>query len=119
MLKVLANLPGTETVSPGPGDSRSKADYLTQVLPASIRDQIELVIVEDDDEARGEIGEAEVYFGSLTPELLQQARKLRWVQSTAASQERHLFAEFCPGSDDAEIAKSGRTIFGLGDLWPH
>jgi len=93
VLKVLANLPDTEAIAPGESGSRPIADYLREMLPSGLRDRIDLAIVGSEEEARGEIGEAEVYFGSLTPALLRRASKLRWVQHTGASQERHLFPE--------------------------
>ena len=94
MIKVLANLP---TRSGGPRanpDARPLVDYLREKLPAELARRIELVIVDNDEQAGRELPEAEVYFGRLTPQLLKQAPKLRWVQSTGASQERHLFPEF-------------------------
>jgi phosphoglycerate dehydrogenase-like enzyme len=40
-----------------------------------------------------EIGEADAFFGKLTPELLACAKRLRWVQSPTASLEHFLFPE--------------------------
>lgn len=40
-----------------------------------------------------EIVEADAFYGSLTPELLRTARRLRWVQYSAAGVERALFPE--------------------------
>jgi phosphoglycerate dehydrogenase-like enzyme len=45
------------------------------------------------DEARAAIGEAEAFFGKMTPELLAAARRLEWVQSPTASLEHYLFPE--------------------------
>ena len=45
------------------------------------------------DEALREIEFAEAFFGKLTPELLAQAKQLRWVQSPTASLEHYLFPE--------------------------
>lgn len=39
------------------------------------------------------IEEADAFYGKLTPELLNRARKLRWVQSPTASLEHYLFPE--------------------------
>ncbi len=93
MIKVLANLPTREHGIPGEASSRPTADYLRERLPASLRERIDLVIVGTPEEARREIVDAEVYFGWLTPDLLERVGKLRWVQNTGASQERHLFPE--------------------------
>lgn len=43
--------------------------------------------------ALAEIKEADAFFGKLTPELLRQATRLRWVQSPTASLEHFLFPE--------------------------
>lgn len=76
-----------------PGE-RPLTAYLREQLPATLKEKIDLVIVENADQALREIGDAEVFFGWMTPGLLDNARKLRWVQSTNASQENHLFPGF-------------------------
>ncbi len=43
--------------------------------------------------ACAEIVEADAFFGKLTPELLQAARRLRWVQAPTASLEHYMFPE--------------------------
>lgn len=45
------------------------------------------------EDAECEIGDAEAFFGKLTPDLLRAARNLRWVQSPTASLEHYLFPE--------------------------
>jgi phosphoglycerate dehydrogenase-like enzyme len=93
MIKVVANL--TRRVrQPSDPDERPMAEYLAEGLPARLVDRVNLVVVDGTEEARREIVDAEVYFGHLTPDLLGLAHKLRWVQSTGASQENHLFPEF-------------------------
>lgn len=47
----------------------------------------------DHAEALMRIGDAEAFFGKLTPELLQAAGKLQWVQAPTASLEHYLFPE--------------------------
>lgn len=69
------------------------ADALKERLRAGAGSQVELVFAPDDAAAQREIGDAEVLFGQLNPNLLRLARKLRWVQSSFASQERHIFPE--------------------------
>jgi phosphoglycerate dehydrogenase-like enzyme len=44
-------------------------------------------------EARREIADADAFFGKITPELLNAARRLRWVQAPTASLEHYLFPE--------------------------
>ncbi len=44
-------------------------------------------------EAEREIADADAFFGKLTPQLLNRAEKLRWVQSPTASLEHYLFPE--------------------------
>lgn len=97
MIKVLANLPVAEPAASGVAESRPTDDYLRERFPADLRGRVELVIVHGEEEAGREIVDAEVYFGWLTPDLLRRAGRLRWVQSTAASQERHLFQELIDG----------------------
>lgn len=66
---------------------------LRQRLQAGAAGDVRFVFVEDEEKAKQEIGDAEILFGSLTPELLRLARKLRWVQTPFASQEEHMFPE--------------------------
>jgi phosphoglycerate dehydrogenase-like enzyme len=44
-------------------------------------------------EALREIGDADAFFGKMTPALLAASRQLRWVQSPTASLEHYLFPE--------------------------
>ena len=80
MVKVLVNYPI-------PAD-------LGERLWARAGTKVHLAFAKDEEEAKREIGDAEILFGQMTPELLPLARKLRWVQTPFASQERHLFPEF-------------------------
>ena len=52
-----------------------------------------VVNAQSEAEARAAIAEADAFFGKLTPELLQAARRLRWVQSPTASLEHFMFPE--------------------------
>jgi phosphoglycerate dehydrogenase-like enzyme len=47
----------------------------------------------DAGQAAAEIGDADAFFGKLTPPLLAAARRLRWVQAPTASLEHYLFPE--------------------------
>lgn len=67
---------------------------LRERLRVGIKGDVDLVFADDEESAKKEIRDAEILFGRLTPQLLEQARKLRWVQAPFASQERHLFPEF-------------------------
>jgi phosphoglycerate dehydrogenase-like enzyme len=53
--------------------------------------QMEVVQAEDLAAARREIVDAEAFLGKLTPELLDVASRLRWVQCPTASLEHYLF----------------------------
>jgi phosphoglycerate dehydrogenase-like enzyme len=53
----------------------------------------EVVNANNEDEAVRAIGEADAFFGKLTPTLLAAAKKLRWVQSPTASLEHYMFPE--------------------------
>jgi phosphoglycerate dehydrogenase-like enzyme len=48
---------------------------------------------DDANEALALIGNADAFFGKITPTLLAQATKLRWIQSPTASLEHYLFPE--------------------------
>lgn len=49
--------------------------------------------VESTEDALREIVDADAFFGKMTPELLAEARQLKWVQSPTASLEHYLFPE--------------------------
>jgi phosphoglycerate dehydrogenase-like enzyme len=50
-----------------------------------------VVNVPDEAAALAEIGDADALFGKITPPLLAQAEKLRWVQTATASLEHYMF----------------------------
>jgi phosphoglycerate dehydrogenase-like enzyme len=52
---------------------------------------LEVVNAAEAAQARDAIGDANAFFGKLTPDLLAAARRLRWVQSPTASLEHYLF----------------------------
>lgn len=58
-----------------------------------ISDLLEIINCYDLSEAREAICFADGFFGKLTPDLLANARQLRWVQSPTASLEHYLFPE--------------------------
>jgi phosphoglycerate dehydrogenase-like enzyme len=55
--------------------------------------EMEVVNAQSDNEALGHIPDSDGFFGKMTPELLQVAGQLRWVQSPTASLEHYLFPE--------------------------
>lgn len=52
-----------------------------------------LVNAATEDEARREIPDADAFLGKITPSVLRDARRLRWVQSFTASLEHYVFPE--------------------------
>jgi phosphoglycerate dehydrogenase-like enzyme len=53
----------------------------------------EIIHAQDEATARAHIADADAMYGTLTPELLAQARKLRWLQAPVAGVERYLFPD--------------------------
>jgi len=60
--------------------TREWAAQLTSALPA-----LSVVVAEDAAAAAKAIGEAEAAFGTLTPDLVSQAKRLRWLQAPQAA----------------------------------
>ncbi|MFM9965287.1 MAG: D-2-hydroxyacid dehydrogenase [Planctomycetaceae bacterium] len=54
---------------------------------------LEIINCHDVEQALAAMRDADGFFGKLTPELLANARRLRWVQSPTASLEHYLFPE--------------------------
>jgi phosphoglycerate dehydrogenase-like enzyme len=73
MTTLLMLPPQTET-------TRSWAARVASALPA-----LSVVVAEDDAHAAREIGRAEAAFGTLTPALLREATRLRWLQAPQAA----------------------------------
>ena len=72
-------------ISPAIEDARYEA------IRGAAAGRMEIVNAASLAEAREAIGEAEAFFGKLTPELLAAAKRLRWVQSATASLEHYVF----------------------------
>ena len=53
--------------------------------------QMHVVNATEKNQALQEIRDADAFFGKITPDLLQQASRLKWVQSPTASLEHYLF----------------------------
>ena len=54
---------------------------------------MEVVNAADESEALAQVGDADAFFGKVTPALLARAGRLRWVQAPTASLEHYLFPE--------------------------
>lgn len=55
--------------------------------------ELEVVAARNEQEAARHIGDAEIFYGTITPELFHQARRLRWIQTPMAGLERYFFPE--------------------------
>jgi phosphoglycerate dehydrogenase-like enzyme len=55
--------------------------------------EMRVVNATNNDEAMTEIADAQAFFGKMTPELLEHAGQLEWIQSPTASLEHYLFPE--------------------------
>ncbi|MCL4831217.1 MAG: D-2-hydroxyacid dehydrogenase [Caldilineaceae bacterium] len=64
---------------------------LAQVRAVSVG--VEIVNAQSEAEANSAIGEAEAMYGNLTPALLAQAGKLKWLQTPMAGLENYMYAE--------------------------
>jgi phosphoglycerate dehydrogenase-like enzyme len=62
----------------------------------------------DEKYALAEIADADALFGSLTPDLLKAAKKLRWAQAPTASMEKYLFPELV---ESAVVVTNMRGIY--------
>ncbi len=74
-----------------PAVEASRLQALRGVIPPGL--EVVLANVIDEEEALGEIAEADVVLGKLTPAMLQRAQHLQWVQAFTASLEHYIFPE--------------------------
>lgn len=58
---------------------------------AQLDDPIDIVNARTAEEAMAHIGDAEAFYGQLSPELLARASRLRWVQAPVAGLEHYIF----------------------------
>lgn len=72
------------------------AERLAQIRQAA--SGLTVVQTHDETEAQREIADADALFGTLSPVLLQAARRLRWAQAPTASMEKYLFPELAASS---------------------
>jgi phosphoglycerate dehydrogenase-like enzyme len=57
----------------------------------AVSEEIEIVNAGSEQEALDAIGEAEAMYGNITPQLLERAEKLRWLQTPMAGLENYMF----------------------------
>src|SRR6476660_4783462 len=70
---------------------RVELERLDQI--AAIAGPMAVVNASDEEQALRHMGDADAFFGKITPPLLAAASKLRWVQAPTASLEHYLFPE--------------------------
>jgi phosphoglycerate dehydrogenase-like enzyme len=59
----------------------------------ALSDDLNVVLVDSDEAAAQEIGDADALYGRVMPELFAAAKKLRWIQAPIAGLEHYLFDE--------------------------
>jgi phosphoglycerate dehydrogenase-like enzyme len=64
-------------------------EYMQQIHDLGV----ETIIAQSEADVLGVIGDADAYFGRMTPEILEAAKKLRWVQATSAGLDGYYFDE--------------------------
>jgi len=69
-----------------PGLADERLDQVRAAAP-----DVEIVDAPDEATAIASIGEADAFFGKMTPAILANATRLRWIQSPTASLEHYLF----------------------------
>ncbi len=75
---------------------------------AGVDPSINLVNAQGEDEALAEIVDAEAMYGTLTPELLERAKELRWLQTPIAGLENYMFPE---------LAESDLTMSNMAGIY--
>lgn len=68
---------------------RLEDEYMQQIHALGV----ETVVVRSVAEVPQVIGDADAYFGGMTPEILNAGKKLRWVQATSAGLDGYYFSE--------------------------
>ena len=63
----------------------------------SVSSQVEVLNVEEEREVLEVIGEVDAMYGTITPSLLERAKKLRWIQTPMAGLERYMFPALAEG----------------------
>ncbi len=93
--------------------SRLEDDELEIVR--SIAPGVDFMPIDSDEQLPQEIEDADALFGlRLTPELLEKAKRLRWLQITAVGSETHLFPEFLE-SDVVLTNSRGTTAINISE----
>ena len=66
---------------------RLEDEYMRQIRDLGV----ETVVVTAEEDVPRVIGDADAYFGGMTPEILKAGKKLRWVQATSAGLDGYYF----------------------------
>lgn len=57
----------------------------------SVSDKVEILNIQEENDALGVMDEVDALYGTITPALLARAKKLRWIQTPIAGLEHYLF----------------------------
>ena len=68
---------------------RLEDEYMRQIRDLGV----ETVVATAEEDVPRVIGDADAYFGQMTPEILKAGKKLRWVQATSAGLDGYYFPE--------------------------
>ncbi len=64
-------------------------EYMQQIRDLGV----ETVVAKSEEDILSAIGDADAYFGGMTPQVLKEGKKLRWVQATSAGLDGYYFPE--------------------------
>lgn len=79
-------------------------EYMQQIRDLGV----ETVVVKSEEDILSEIGDADAYFGGMSPHILKAAKKLRWVQATSAGLDGYYFPE---------LRKSDLTVTNIRGIY--
>ena len=79
-------------------------EYMQQIRDLGV----ETVVVRSEEDLLSEIGDADAYFGGMSPQILKAAKKLRWVQATSAGLDGYYFPE---------LRKSDLTVTNIRGIY--
>jgi phosphoglycerate dehydrogenase-like enzyme len=82
------------------------AEELAQV--AAVSDDVEIVNAQSEDDALAAIADADAMYGNLTPQMLDRAGKLRWLQTPIAGLENYMFPA---------LAESAVTVTNMSKIY--
>ena len=64
-------------------------EYMQQIRDLGV----ETMVAKSEEDILSAIGDADAYFGGMTPQVLKEGKKLRWVQATSAGLDGYYFPE--------------------------